>query len=198
MEPHSVSSQPSHQSTETGCSPISGLASQDAQRRCRRWADAVEKVANCSAANLLPKRRNTRRLLVEMPTDQLPKSLASLSLCDASPTQLYDSRTYGSENLRSAMQKDFFDSIGQQQTSLTRAIQSPRPLEGRSPPFGPATAASTAQIEWRRLRRMTCELRFVWQYGSQSVRSRLHSLRVAPHGSKIPRCREKMSIAAQI
>jgi hypothetical protein len=28
------------------------------------------------------------------------------------PTQLRDGRTYGSENLRSAMQKDFFDSIG--------------------------------------------------------------------------------------
>jgi hypothetical protein len=27
------------------------------------------------------------------------------------PTQLRDGRTYGSENLRSAMQKDFFDSI---------------------------------------------------------------------------------------
>ena len=28
-------------------------------------------------------------------------------------TQLYDRRTYGSENLGSAMQKDFFNSIGQ-------------------------------------------------------------------------------------
>src|SRR6201987_1514495 len=28
------------------------------------------------------------------------------------PTQLRDGRTYGSENLRSKMQKDFFDSIG--------------------------------------------------------------------------------------
>ena len=27
------------------------------------------------------------------------------------PTQLWDRRTYGFENLRSAMQKDFFDSI---------------------------------------------------------------------------------------
>jgi hypothetical protein len=34
----------------------------------------------------------------------------------------------------------------------------PRPLEGRSPPFGAATAPSTAQIEWRRLGRVTCEL----------------------------------------
>jgi len=29
------------------------------------------------------------------------------------PTQLWDRRAYGSENLRSAMQKDFFDGIGQ-------------------------------------------------------------------------------------
>jgi len=28
------------------------------------------------------------------------------------PTQLWDRRTYGSENLCSATQKDFFDSIG--------------------------------------------------------------------------------------
>jgi hypothetical protein len=29
------------------------------------------------------------------------------------PTQLWDRRTYGSENLCSATQKEFFDSIGQ-------------------------------------------------------------------------------------
>src|ERR1700741_2027039 len=32
------------------------------------------------------------------------------------PTQLRDGRPYGSENLRSAMQKDFFDSIDPQRT----------------------------------------------------------------------------------
>ena len=32
------------------------------------------------------------------------------------------------------------------------------PLEGRSPPSGATTAPSTAQIEWRQLGRVTCEL----------------------------------------
>ena len=32
------------------------------------------------------------------------------------PTQLWDRRTYGSENLRSGMQKDFFDNIDPFQT----------------------------------------------------------------------------------
>jgi hypothetical protein len=40
------------------------------------------------------------------------------------PTQLRDGRTYGSENSRSAMQKDFFDSIGHKRTSdrVTQSI----------------------------------------------------------------------------
>jgi hypothetical protein len=35
------------------------------------------------------------------------------------PTQLSDRRTYGPENLRSAMQKDFFDSIDPELPSST-------------------------------------------------------------------------------
>jgi hypothetical protein len=40
------------------------------------------------------------------------------------PTQLRDGRTYGSENLRSKMQKDFFDSIGHNRKSVGYSITS--------------------------------------------------------------------------
>jgi hypothetical protein len=63
-------------------------------------------------------------LIVDMPSGQLPKSLVSSSFYHASPTQLWGRRTYGSENLCSAMQKGFFDSIGQRQPSMMNGATS--------------------------------------------------------------------------
>src|SRR5262249_16706559 len=46
---------------------------------------AVEKVPSCFTANFLLKDETRDGLLVDMPSGQLPKSLASSSLYDASP-----------------------------------------------------------------------------------------------------------------
>jgi hypothetical protein len=47
-----------------------------------------------------------------MPSGQLPTSPAGPSLYDASPHTIVGSPHLRSENLRSAMQKDFLDSFG--------------------------------------------------------------------------------------
>src|ERR1700756_6018580 len=76
---------------------------------CPSWVDAVEKVPK---ATFLPKDETRDDCPSICPQASCRSHRRVRRLMMLPPTQLRDGRTYGSENLRSAMQKDFFDSIG--------------------------------------------------------------------------------------
>ena len=62
--------------------------------------------------------RNKPRSLIDVASGSLPKSPVSLSPGDeVPPTCLLESRVYSSKNLRSTVQKDFYNTIGTSRTS---------------------------------------------------------------------------------
>jgi len=84
-----------------------------------RVTDAVEKAPNCFAANFLPKdeTRDDCSSVCPQTSYRSHRRVHRFIFMMRPPTQLWDRRTYGSENLRSAMQKDFFDSIDPERIS---------------------------------------------------------------------------------
>jgi hypothetical protein len=81
--------------------------------RCPTWVDAVEKVPNCFLTDFSPSDEMGVKSLVDVTSDPLPESAVSSSLDDEPPTVIFTWPSTALKIWSSAMQNDFFDSIGQ-------------------------------------------------------------------------------------